>query len=122
MDEAIKKTCGNCGNVELEIQRVRCPYPQGISDPIKDWYGHPRYEHPSAMWACENWVEKQEGTLEQRYLQLEQVAQEMLELLEAIIDPSCEERCPIYALQPGHDNCVKEFRIQLEALGVSVDD
>lgn len=51
-----------------------------------------------------------------------QVAREMLELLEATIDPSCEERCPVYAFLPGQDNCIKQFREQLEECGVSVDD
>ena len=60
--------------------------------------------------------------VEQRHKRLAQVAREMLELLEATIDPSCEERCPVYAFLPGQDNCIKQFREQLEECGVSVDD
>ena len=71
--------------------------------------------------SCVMW-EPRTLSLEERYQQLEQVALEMLEILEAIIDPSCEESCPVYAFKPGQENCIKSFRKQLQALGVNVDD
>lgn len=60
--------------------------------------------------------------LERRCQQLERVAREMLDLLEATIDPSCEESCPVYDLRPDQVNCIEGFRNRLEALGVSVDE
>lgn len=71
----MEKTCGNCGQVELEIRKVRCPHRCGLQDMV-DFMGHARYDHHADEPACEHWVEAT-GTLEQRYQQLTEVAREM---------------------------------------------
>lgn len=96
----MEKTCGNCGQVELEIRKVRCPHRRGLQDMV-DFMGHPRYDHYADEPACEHWIEAP-NTLEQSYQQLTEVAREMYEGLDDL--PSGAEG----------------FRRQLEELGVEL--
>ena len=76
----MEKTCGNCGQVELEIRKVRCPHRRGLQDTV-DFMGHARYEHHADEPACEHWIEAP-NSLEQCYQQLTDVAREMYEDLD----------------------------------------
>lgn len=95
-------TCGNCGQAELEIRKVRCPHRRGLQDMV-DFMGHARYDHPADEPACEHWIETP-NTLEQRYKQLSEVAREMYGLIEF----------------ESYGGQATDFRRQLEELGVEL--
>lgn len=71
----MEKTCGNCGQVELEIRKVRCPHRRGLQDMV-DFMGHARYDHHADEPACEHWIEAP-NTLEQCYKHLAEVARDL---------------------------------------------
>lgn len=59
----------------------------------------------------------------QRYQQLEQVAMELCKAIAPMHEPCCEDTCCNLAdMGWGEGCCFQDFREQLEALGVSVDD
>ena len=99
--------CGNCEHVCYGIFDVVCPYPRYEG---QEPYEHGHYRQCSLSNPCERYTARQ-GTLEQRYQQLEQVAKEMYR---AIHRPYTLSDTKVYEKM--------SFRKQLEALGVSLDD
>ena len=110
------KTCGNCGNaipipIEEEDGTMRydmisvCPCDWCI-DLVRnepEFVGHTPDTEP-----CEEWIEQKEQSLEQRYQQLAEVAQEMWHYVVAHNTPDV----------PGVD--MSGFEERLEELGVEL--
>ena len=96
----MEKKCGNCGHVvETTLQ---CHY--AASD--RSYYMG--FTRPDAK-PCKHWIEAT-NTLEQRYQQLEDVAREMYEWCDGVVNR-------FYTIVPER---VDGFRKQLEELGVEV--
>lgn len=97
------KTCGNCGHSISHWTPNCCVCMRG-SDSVSI------YNNDRA--ACSDWDEFSPLNIEQRYEQLEQVAKRMYDWCDGVANR-------YFTIVP---ETVRDFRKQLETLGVSVDD
>lgn len=117
----LPKTCGNCGNVEMTVHKVRCPHRRYPMEKFRDWIGYPRYEHYAEDSACENYVSSSDS-LEQRHQQLAEVAKSLYVL--AWSDKMLLMHEPRHGDEriKAADDAMASYRERLEQLGVIVDD
>lgn len=102
------KTCGNCGHVCYGIFHVVCPKQRYEG---QEEYDRGHYMQNTLDEACDRYIER-EGTLEQRYEQLEQVAKKMLKHIGWCLSHYSVPWSGYY----------KEFKDELRECGVSLDD